>query len=215
VHVADGVAAERAGEGWQQAVGTVGGRLLRRLTARSEQRARPEGFLDGVIRQIENGSVPADQGERDQVQGGGTDDRRQAQTVSGTRRRRLARQRAQHVQFAGGLGDEPLRRSGDVRVFRPGGRRPGGEAPGQDYHQHQPHTVHVRHHAANERRRGESEDEHRRHEDDRAGHGRLRRVRHVGALRDTRTGDGRRRTPGTGDVQGIRAPGRAARRGHD
>jgi len=99
-------------------------------------------------------------------------------------------------------------------VFRPGGRRPGGEAPCQDHHQHQPHTVHVRHHAADERRRGESEDVYRRHEGDRAGHGRLRRVRHAGALRDTRTGKGYRRAPGTGHVQGIRAPGRAARRGH-
>jgi len=99
-------------------------------------------------------------------------------------------------------------------VFRPGGCRPSGEAPGQDHHQHQPHTFHVRNHAADERRRGESEDEHCRHEGDRAGHGRLRRVRHAGALRDTRTGEGHRRDTGTSDVQGIRAPGRTARRGH-
>jgi len=214
VHVADGVATERAREGWKQAVRTVGGRLLRRLAARPEQRARPEGLLDGVVRQIENSSVPADQGERDPVQGGGTDDRRQAQTVPGTRRRRLTGQRAQHVQFTCGFGDEPLRRPGDVRMFRPGRRRPGGKAPGQDHHQHQPHTVHVRHHTADERRRGEPEDVHCCHEGDRAGHGRLRRVRHAGALRDTRTGEGYCRSPGTGDLQGIRALGRAARRGH-
>jgi len=212
VHVADGLAAQRAGKGWQQAVRTVGGHSVRRLAARPEQRARPEG-PDGVVRQVENGPVPADQGERDQVQGGGSDDRRQAQAVPGTRRRRFAGQRAQHVQFAGGLGDEPVRRPGDVRVFRPGRRRPGGEAPGQDHHQHQPHTVDVRHHAADQRRRGEPEDD-RRESDLVVGPGRLRRVRDAGALRDTRTGDARRRTTGTGAVQGVRALGRVARRRH-
>jgi len=209
VHVADGIAAQRAGKGWQQAVGTVGGSLLRRLAARPEQRARPERPY-GVVRQVENGPVPADQRERDQVQGGGVDDRRQAQAVPGTLRRRLAGQRAQHVQFARGLGDQPVRRPGDVRVFRPGRRRPGGEAPGQDHHQHQPHTVDVRHHAADQRRRGEPEDDGR--ESDHVGRRRLRRVRDAGALRDTRTGDTRRRASGTGAVQGIRALGRVARR---
>jgi len=212
VHVTDGVAAQRAGKGWQQAVRTVGGHSVRRLAARPEQRSRPEG-PDGVVRQVENGPVTTDQRERDQIQGGGFDDRCQAQAVPGTRRRRFAGQRAQHVQFAGRLGDKPVRRLGDVRVFRPGRRRPGGETPSQDHHQHQPHTVDVRHHAADQRRRGEPEDD-RRESDFVIGLGRLRRVRDAGALRDTRTGDGRRRTTGTGAVQRVRAPGRVARRRH-
>lgn len=98
-------------------------------------------------------------------------------------------------------------------MFRPGRRRPGGEAPGQDHHQHQSHTVDVRHHAADQRRRGEPEDD-RRESNLVVGLGRLRRVRDAGALRDTRTGDGRRRTTGTGAVQGVRTLERVARRRH-
>lgn len=201
MHVADGIAAERAGEELQQTVGEDGGGLrVRRLAAGPQPARQPKG-LD--LRQIENGPVPADQGERDQVQGGAADDRREAQTDAGTLRR-LAGQRAQHVQLAGGLGHQPVRRPGDVRVFRPGRHRPGGEAARQDHHKHQPHTLHVRHHAADQRRRGEPQDP------EAVGERRLRRVRDAGASHARRVRDNRRaRARGT---PGVRALERTAGR---
>lgn len=212
VHVADGVAAERAGEELQQAVGPGG--HVRRFVARPERARQSQG---PDVRQVENGTVPVDQGERDPVQAGGPDDRRQAPAVAGTMRR-LAGQRAQHVQLAGGLGDEPVGGPGDVRVFRPGGHRPGGKAQGEDDHQHQPHTVHVRHHATDQRRRGQPESVAQGRRTGRRGGRRLRRVRDAGG-RDGRTvgqtdgndgGGGCDRTPGT--LSGVRAPERAAGR---
>jgi len=155
VHVAAGVAAERAGTERQQA---VGGRVRGRLAAgprpaRQPQRRGGGGGGGGRVRPVQDGAVPADQGERDAVQAGGPDGGRAAQDVGGAVRR-LAGQRAQHVQLAGGLQHQPVGGPGDVRVLGPGGRGPGGAAAGQDHHKHQPHTVHVRHHAAHQRRRG-------------------------------------------------------------
>jgi len=159
---------------------------------------------------VQNGAFPVDQGERDPVQGRRADGGRGAEAVAGPLRRRLAGQRTQHVQLAGGLDHEPVSRPGNVRVFRPGRRRPGGEVAVEDRHRHQPHTVNVRHHAADQRRRGV----HERggaaalQEDGCAAVGRrLRRVCHAGGRDAHARGDAslRRR-------RRLRAPGRAAGR---
>lgn len=202
VHVAAGVATDvtvpcaaaaagRAGTGRQQAVVGGGGGRVRRLVAQRLGRGR-RGTDAVVAGQVQYGSVAAHQGERDHpvrrrrrrwtAAHGGRSSRR---PVAGTgRRRRVARQRAQHVQLARRLGrHQPVRRPGNVRVFRPGGRRPGGTVARQDGHRHQPHTVDVRHHAAHQRRR-------------------LRRVRDAGV----------RRARALGRVAAIVPPGRGPRR---
>lgn len=121
--------------------------------------------------------------------------------------RRLAGQRAQHVQLAGGFDHEPVGRPGDVRVFRPRRNRSGGEVAGEDHHRHQPHTVHVRNHAADQRRRGEYE-RGASAQGTAIGRGRrLRRVRYAGG-RDAGARDND--DVGNARVHGFRAPRRAA-----
>lgn len=165
VHVAAGVAsgvstasaataaAQRAGTRRQQAVVAGSGGRVRRVVAQRLGGGR--GGADAIVaRQVQYGAVATHQGEHDDpvrrrwraAAYGGRASRR---LVAGTVRRRVAGQRAQHVQLAGGLGrHQPVSRSGNVRMFRPGGRRPGGTVARQNGHRHQPHTVHVRNHTA-------------------------------------------------------------------